>query len=62
MITFIGLSLAVQSLGALLVLQAVFIVSYGYRMKVEEKTLLTELGYNYVNYMKRTKRIIPYLV
>ena len=62
LITFIGLSLAVQSLGALLVLQAVFIVSYGYRMKVEEKTLLTELGYNYVNYMKRTKRIIPYLV
>jgi len=62
LITFIGLSLAVQSLGALLVLQAVFIASYGYRMKVEEKTLLTELGYNYVNYMKRTKRIIPYLV
>jgi len=62
LITFIGLSLAVQSLGALLVLLAVFIVSYGYRMKVEEKTLLTELGDNYVDYMKRTKRIIPYLV
>ncbi len=62
LITFTGLSLAVQSLGALLVLLAVFIVSYGYRMKVEEKTLLTELGDNYVDYMKRTKRIIPYLV
>ena len=62
LITFIGLSLAVQSLGALLVLLIVFIVSYGYRMKVEEKTLLSELGDIYVSYMKRAKRIIPYLI
>jgi protein-S-isoprenylcysteine O-methyltransferase Ste14 len=62
LITFIGLSLAVQSLGALLVLLAIFFVSYGYRMKVEEKALLSELGDNYANYMKRTKRIIPYLI
>ena len=62
LITFIGISLAVQSLGALLVLIAVFTVSFGYRMRVEEKTLLAELGDNYANYMKRTKRLIPYLV
>jgi len=62
LITFIGISLAVQSLGALLVLLAVFTFSFGYRMKVEEKTLLSELGDSYANYMKRTKRIIPYLI
>jgi protein-S-isoprenylcysteine O-methyltransferase Ste14 len=62
LITFIGLSLAVQSLGALLVLLAVFTISFGYRMHVEEKTLLTELGDNYASYMKRTKRIIPYVI
>jgi protein-S-isoprenylcysteine O-methyltransferase len=62
LITFIGLSLAVQSIGALLVLLAVFTISFGYRMKVEEKTLLTELGDNYASYMKKTKRIIPHLV
>jgi protein-S-isoprenylcysteine O-methyltransferase len=62
LITFIGLSLAVQSLGALFVLLAVFGISFGYRMRVEEKTLLTELGDNYASYMKRTKRIIPYLI
>jgi protein-S-isoprenylcysteine O-methyltransferase len=62
LITFIGLSLAVQSLGALLVLLAVFTVSFGYRMRVEEKTLLSELGDNYASYMKKAKRIIPYLV
>jgi protein-S-isoprenylcysteine O-methyltransferase Ste14 len=62
LITFIGLSLAVQSLAALLVLLAVFTVSFGYRIRVEEKTLLSELGDAYASYMKRTKRIIPYLV
>jgi protein-S-isoprenylcysteine O-methyltransferase Ste14 len=62
LITFIGLGLAVQSWGALLVLLGVFGLSFGYRMRVEEKTLLSELGEDYANYMKRTKRIIPYLI
>lgn len=62
LIIFIGISLAVQSLGALLILLSVFIVAFGYRIRVEEKTLLTELGDNYANYMKRTKRLIPYLI
>ena len=62
LVTFIGLSLAVQSLGALLILLVVFTFSYGYRMRVEEKTLLAELGDEYAGYMKRTKRILPYLI
>jgi protein-S-isoprenylcysteine O-methyltransferase Ste14 len=62
LITFIGLGLAVQSWGALLVLLGVFSAAFGYRMRVEEKTLLSELGDNYASYMKRTKRLIPYLV
>jgi protein-S-isoprenylcysteine O-methyltransferase Ste14 len=62
LITFIGLALAVQSWGALLVLLGVFSLSFGYRMRVEEKALLSELGEDYANYMKRTKRIIPYLI
>ena len=59
LITFIGLGLAVQSLGGLLVLLGVFSLSYGYRIRVEEKTLLSELGQDYASYMKRTKRLIP---
>jgi protein-S-isoprenylcysteine O-methyltransferase len=62
LITFIGLALAVQSWGALLVLLGIFSLSFGYRMRVEEKALLSELGEDYANYMKRTKRIIPYLI
>jgi len=62
LITFIGLALAVQSWGALLVLLTVFGVSYGYRMRVEERVLQSELGRDYAEYMKRTKRLIPFLI
>ena len=62
LITFIGLALAVQSWGALLVLLGVFSLSFGYRMRVEERALLSGLGDDYANYMKRTKRLIPYLI
>jgi len=62
LITSIGLGLAVQSLGALLVLLLFFGVSFGYRMYVEERTLLSGLGQDYACYMKRTKRLIPFLI
>jgi len=62
LITFIGLCLAVQSLAALLVLLLFFGISFGYRMYVEERTLLSALGHDYASYMKRTKRLIPFLI
>ena len=62
MITFTGLGLAVQSWPAVLVLLLVFGVAYGYRMQVEEATLASQLGEEYVAYKRRTKRLIPYLV
>jgi protein-S-isoprenylcysteine O-methyltransferase Ste14 len=62
LITFIGLALAVQSLGALLVLLAVFGISFGYRMHVKERTLTLELGEDYASYVKRTKRLIPFVI
>ncbi len=62
MITFTGLGLAVQSWPALLVLLIVFGVAYGYRMHVEEATLASQLGEEYVAYTRRTKRLIPYFV
>ncbi len=62
LITFTGLGLAVQSLGALLVLLLFFGISFGYRMYVEERTLLSALGQDYASYMKRTKRLIPFIL
>lgn len=62
LLTFIGLGLAVQSWPAVIVLVLVFVVAYGYRMRVEEKTLVSKLGQEYIAYMSRTKRVVPYLV
>ncbi|TMI21962.1 isoprenylcysteine carboxylmethyltransferase family protein [Candidatus Bathyarchaeota archaeon] len=62
LITFTGLGLAVQSLGAVLVLLLFFGISFGYRMSVEERTLLSGLGSDYASYMKRTKRLIPFII
>jgi len=62
LIMFIGLGLAVQSWGALLVLLILFGLAYGYRIRVEERTLALELGQDYVSYAKRTKRLIPFLL
>jgi protein-S-isoprenylcysteine O-methyltransferase Ste14 len=62
LIFYVGMGLAVQSWAAVLVAVIVFGAVYGYRIFVEEKVLINELGNNYVDYKKRTKRIIPFLV
>ena len=62
MITFAGLGLAVQSLVAVFVLLLFFGISFGYRIYVEERALLSGLGQDYASYMKRTKRLIPFLI
>ncbi len=60
-LSLLGLSLTLETWGATLLLAVVFGVAYGYRIHVEEKALVTELGNGYVAYMKRTKRLIPFL-
>jgi protein-S-isoprenylcysteine O-methyltransferase Ste14 len=62
LLILIGLGLAVQSWGAVLVLILLFSLAYGYRMHIEEKALISELGEEYIEYKKRTKRLIPYII
>jgi protein-S-isoprenylcysteine O-methyltransferase Ste14 len=46
------------SLGALIVTLA----GYAYRIRIEERALARDLGPAYRDYMRRTKRLIPFLV
>jgi protein-S-isoprenylcysteine O-methyltransferase Ste14 len=62
LLTLVGLGLAFQSWAAVFVLLLLFSLAYGYRISVEEKILTLELGEEYIEYSKRTKRLIPYLV
>jgi protein-S-isoprenylcysteine O-methyltransferase Ste14 len=59
---FIGLGLVFQSWGAVLTLILLFSLAYGYRIHIEEKALISEFGEEYIEYKKRTKRLIPYVV
>jgi protein-S-isoprenylcysteine O-methyltransferase Ste14 len=62
LIFFVGFGLALQSWGAVLALVPIFAVAYGYRIDVEEKLLIAELGEAYVSYARRTKRLIPFVI
>jgi protein-S-isoprenylcysteine O-methyltransferase Ste14 len=62
LIFYAGMGLAVQSWAAVLIATAIFGIVYGYRMFLEEKVLISEFGNSYVEYMKRTKRVIPKVV
>jgi len=61
LLIFVGLGLALQSWGAVLVLVLIFASAYGYRIYVEEQNLISQLGDAYIAYSRRTKRLIPYL-
>ncbi|HEY3421472.1 MAG TPA: isoprenylcysteine carboxylmethyltransferase family protein [Methanomassiliicoccales archaeon] len=62
LLIMVGIGLAMQSWGAVLVIMLVFAISYGHRMLVEEKVLVANLGKSYIEYMGRTKRVIPFLI
>jgi protein-S-isoprenylcysteine O-methyltransferase Ste14 len=62
LLIMVGIGLAFQSWGAALVIIPIFAVCYGYRMFVEERVLVANLGNDYTEYMKRTKRVIPFLL
>ena len=38
------------------------LAGYAYRIRVEERALMRDLGEPYVDYMRRTKRLVPFLV
>lgn len=57
----LGIALAAQCWGAVLAVFLIFGLTFGHVL-VAEKVLVNELGANYVEYMKRTKRIIPFLI
>jgi protein-S-isoprenylcysteine O-methyltransferase Ste14 len=62
LLAFLGIGLALQSWAAVLTLLSVMGLGYAYRIRVEERFLIAELGNDYIEYCKRTKRIIPLIL
>ena len=61
-ITLLGIGVALQSWAGILAIVVISGLGIGYRIHIEEKVMVSELGDDYVQYMKRTKRLIPFVV
>ena len=58
-ITMLGLGMALENWLAILILVIPTLTAHLYRIAVEERVLVAHFGSSYVDYMKRTKRLIP---
>ena len=61
LITLFGVGLALGNWLSLIVILVAGLIGYSYRVRVEEQTLLAALGDPYREYMKHTKRFIPFV-
>jgi protein-S-isoprenylcysteine O-methyltransferase Ste14 len=59
LLMYAGMGLALGNWISVVVLQALVLAGYLYRITVEERALLETLGQPYREYMSRTKRFIP---
>jgi protein-S-isoprenylcysteine O-methyltransferase Ste14 len=60
-LTMIGVGLALTSWASLLVLCICVLLGHLYRVRVEEKALIRAIGQPYIEYMRHTKRFIPWV-
>jgi protein-S-isoprenylcysteine O-methyltransferase Ste14 len=50
-----------QSWAAVIIMVLGFSLTFGYRIHIEEKLLISKLNGEYIKYMAKTKRLIPYI-
>jgi protein-S-isoprenylcysteine O-methyltransferase Ste14 len=60
-LTFVGVGLALGNWMGLAALLICVGTAYGYRMRTEEAALVAALGEPYREYMRRTRRLLPFL-
>jgi len=56
---FMGISISISNWLSILAMMLAITLAYLYRIKVEERFMLEQIGENYLNYQNRTKRLIP---
>jgi protein-S-isoprenylcysteine O-methyltransferase Ste14 len=58
---YVGTGLALTNWLSALILLGMGVLTYAYRVRVEERALGTSIGQPYREYMQRTKRFIPFV-
>jgi protein-S-isoprenylcysteine O-methyltransferase Ste14 len=61
LITITGLGLSLGNWAGLIALLGCMVVAYGYRIPIEESALVAALGEPYRKYIRRTRRLIPFV-
>lgn len=61
MLIFAGLSLSLSNGLSVLLMMLPVAIGYAYRIKVEERFMVEQMGASYLAYQKRTKRLLPLL-
>jgi protein-S-isoprenylcysteine O-methyltransferase Ste14 len=61
LLAFVGFALSLRNWAALLVILLPIGAAFIHRMNVEEEALSRALGAYYTQYMKRTKRLVPFV-
>jgi protein-S-isoprenylcysteine O-methyltransferase Ste14 len=61
LLSFLGYGIALNNWISLVVLFIPILLIFIYRMNVEEKVLTQQFGEKYLDYISRTKRLIPFL-
>ena len=61
LLAFVGLGLSLGNWAALLVILLPIGAAFIHRMDVEEDALSRALGSRYTDYMKHTKRLVPFV-
>lgn len=59
LLAFVGFALSLANWAALLVILLPILAAFVRRMNVEEQALSSALGEQYLDYMRRTKRLLP---
>jgi protein-S-isoprenylcysteine O-methyltransferase Ste14 len=62
LITLFGYGLCLTNWLSLLVMMGCALIAFMYRIQVEERVLQERLGQPYQEYMRRTKRLIPFVL
>jgi len=61
LVSFLGLGVALGSLPGLCILVALAFFAFSRRITIEERELSASLGARYRAYMKRTRRLVPFI-
>ena len=61
LVTFLGVGLVFTNWASVAVILACALAAYAYRIGIEERVLREELGTPYVEYMRHTRRLIPFV-